>query len=87
MIKGSCSHFLLRFIQCGDTYPDIYMDVTRSIVLFSYILFSLLLSQNTGDFLIRANTKKRQKVQESNNYNVVDHAEVSKELSFRSLPG
>jgi tousled-like kinase len=35
----------------------------------------LLLSQNTGDFLIRANTKKRQKVQESNNFSVVDHVE------------
>ncbi|KAL1189061.1 Serine/threonine-protein kinase TOUSLED [Cardamine amara subsp. amara] len=31
--------------------------------------------ENTGDFLIRANTKKRQKVQESNNFSVVDHAE------------
>ncbi|KFK26300.1 hypothetical protein AALP_AA8G230100 [Arabis alpina] len=31
--------------------------------------------ENTGDFLIRANTKKRQKVQETNNFNVVDHAE------------
>ncbi|CAD5332295.1 unnamed protein product [Arabidopsis thaliana] len=31
--------------------------------------------ENTGDFLIRANTKKRQKVQESNNFSVVDHVE------------
>ncbi|CAE6113202.1 unnamed protein product [Arabidopsis arenosa] len=31
--------------------------------------------ENTGDFLIRANTKKRQKVQESSNFSVVDHVE------------
>lgn len=72
------------------TYPDTYMYILswiRYTVLFSYILFSLLLFQNTGDFLIRANTKKRQKVQESNNFNVVDHAEVSKEFSFHPLSG
>ncbi|XP_010493209.1 PREDICTED: serine/threonine-protein kinase TOUSLED-like [Camelina sativa] len=32
--------------------------------------------ENTGDFLIRANTKKRQKVQESNNFAAVDHTEL-----------
>lgn len=42
----------------------------------SHILYSLLLSQDTGDFLIRANTKKRQKVQDFNNSSVVDHVEV-----------
>ncbi|CAN7121743.1 unnamed protein product [Brassica rapa subsp. narinosa] len=41
--------------------------------------------ENTGDFLIRANTKKRQKVQDFNNNNstlVVDHAEPQEAAAY-----